>query len=273
MRGAGPKILVAAVAVLLPFAASLVVMTQLQTDLLFPVHAVPDAGPIPSGAEQWELETSGGERLRGVHFPPTRGTSEKLLLVGFGGNAWNGQHVADYLHQSFPEANVVAFHYRGYPPSTGSPSADALVEDAPVVLNHAIGQIRPDRTIAIGFSIGSGVAASLARTGRLDGLILVTPFDSLKAVASELYPWLPVGPLFQHEIDAAGMLSESQLPVAVIAAERDEIIPQGRTDALRGRIANLVFDRTIPGAGHNDIYGRRDFESALHDAFVTVARK
>ena len=31
----------------------------------------------------------------------------------------------------------------------------------------------------------------------LDGLILVTPFDSLKAVAQGLYPWLPIGPFFQ----------------------------------------------------------------------------
>ena len=45
----------------------------------------------------------------------------RLLILGFGGNAWNGQDVASYLHQVFPEADVMAFHYRGYRPSTGRP--------------------------------------------------------------------------------------------------------------------------------------------------------
>ena len=41
-----------------------------------------------------------------------------------------------------------------------------------------------------------------------------------------MYPWLPIGPLFAHEIDAASPLRKSALPVAIIAAERDEIVPQ-----------------------------------------------
>ena len=65
----------------------------------------------------------------------------------------------------------------------GSASAEALLADAPLVLDAAVQRVRPQRTIAVGFSIGSAVAASLARRSDVDGLILVTPFDSLKAVA------------------------------------------------------------------------------------------
>ena len=263
-----------AAAAILALLAFIGVMILSQDQLLFPTGAVPPAGSLPSNAEAIEVRTEGGETLHGVHLKPTvEGEGPKTLILGFGGNGWNGQHVAEYLREALPEAHVVAFHYRGYRPSTGRPSADALLEDAPLVLRAAANRVEPERIVAVGFSIGSGVAASLSSQPGVDGLILVTPFDSLKAVAAELYPWLPIGPFFRHEIDTGAHLAGSRVPVAIIAAERDEIIPPGRTEALRPRVSNLVFDRTIGGAGHNDIYGRGEFQQALHEAFAAVAAK
>jgi pimeloyl-ACP methyl ester carboxylesterase len=251
----------------------LIAMLDFQTSLIFPTHAVPSAGPLPPGAERISTKTPGGETLWGLHVPPTGPTpKERTLILGFGGNAWNGEDVASYLHEIYPEADVVAFHYRGYRPSTGSPSAQALLADAPIVYDSAVERIRPARTIAAGFSIGSGVAARLAAERPLDGLILVTPFDSLKATAQGLYPWVPIGPFFQHEIDAASALEKSKVPVAIIAGERDDLILPARTAALRSRCGNLAFDETIPGAGHNDIYGRSDFQEAMRRALAAVTK-
>jgi pimeloyl-ACP methyl ester carboxylesterase len=263
-----------AAAALLALLAFVGVMILSQEQLLFPTGMVPAAGPLPPGAERIEVPTETGETLHGVHLKPVAAAQgPTALILGFGGNAWNGQEVAQYLHEIFPQAHVIAFHYRGYRPSTGSPSAAALIEDAPLLLRAAADRVKPGRTVIVGFSIGSGIAASLASQGDVDGLILVTPFDSLKAVAGELYPWLPIGPFFRHEIDAASYLRGAKVPVSILAAERDEIIPPGRTDALRPHVGNLRFDRTISGAGHNDIYGRSDFQQALREAFDAVAPK
>ena len=239
--------------------------------MLFPAHAVGPAQPVPAAAEKLQLRTESGHELHGLHIPPA-GKDSRLLVLGFGGNAWNGSDVALFLHNLYPEAHVVAFHYRGYRPSTGSPSAKALLADAPLVYDFAVERVKPGATVAVGFSIGSGIAASLAAHRQLAGVILVTPFDSLKAVAATLFPWLPIGAFFAHEIDAAAALRGVTAPVAIIAAEHDEIIPPSRTDALRGKI-EPVFDRTIAGAGHNDIYQRREFEAAMRDAFVQVSAK
>jgi pimeloyl-ACP methyl ester carboxylesterase len=241
-------------------------MFDFQSDLIFPVRAVPQPGPLPSNAERLSLRTPDGETLQGVYIPADEPHGAKLLILGFGGNAWNGQDVAEYLHEIYPQHDVVAFHYRGYAPSTGSPSGEALTADAPLVYEAAVTHVQPARVIAVGFSIGTGVAAQLTAQRKLDGLILVTPFDSLKALAQAMFPWLPIGPFFNHQIDAVGPLSRAQVPVAIIAAERDEIVPPERTQALRKEVANLVFDRTIAGAGHNDIYARSDFHEAMHDA-------
>lgn len=247
-------------------------MFEFQTQMMFPTHAVPPPGPLPGGSERVKI-AAGDNTLHGVHIAPAGGAAGKrTLIIGFGGNAWNGEDVATYLHGVFPSADVVAFHYRGYRPSTGSPSSEALIEDAPQVYDFAVARVRPERTIAVGFSIGSGVAASLARERPVDGLILVTPFDSLKEVAGDLYPFLPIGALFRHDMDAAAALKGSQVPAAIIAAERDEIISPCRTEALRPAVGNLVFDRTIPGAGHNDIYQRSDFQAAMREAVTALGQ-
>ena len=238
--------------------------------MLFPTHAVGPAGPLPTGAEQVSTRSADGDTLHGVHIP-ARTTGGGTMILGFGGNAWNGSDVAAYLHELYPDADVVAFHYRGYRPSAGRPSAEALMADAPLVHDFAVERLKPERVIAAGFSIGSGVAASLASKRQLDGLILVTPFDSLKAAASDLYPWLPVGAFFEHEIDAAALLKDNRVPVAILAADRDSLIRPKRTDALRRQVPNLVFDRTLAGAGHNDIYGRSDFQAAMREALDALS--
>jgi pimeloyl-ACP methyl ester carboxylesterase len=242
-------------------------MFDFQSELIFPTRAVPPAGPWPSTAERLTLKTPAGAELVGIHIPPDEPAADPALILGFGGNAWNAQDVAEYLHELFPVGEVVAFHYRGYAPSQGSPSAEALIGDAPLVYDLAVERLKPRRVVAIGFSIGSGIAARLSTTRKLDGLILVTPFDSLKAVAKSMFPWLPIGRFFEHEIDASEALRGAGVPVAIIAAEMDEIVPAARTDALRKTVGTLVFDRTVAGAGHNDIYVRSEFQDAMREAF------
>ena len=258
------------IAILIPFSAVVLFMTWSQEDFIFPVHAVGPAPALAPGAERMQIKTPDGHTLHGIHIPPSRDTKPKVLILGFGGNAWNGEDVAAYLHDLYPDAHIVAFHYRGYRPSTGKPSAKALLRDAPLVFDAAVKKVQPDRTIVVGFSIGSGVAASLAKRRPAAGLILVTPFDSLKKVAGSLYPWLPVGLFFHHEIDAAEALAGSRVPVVIIGAERDEIIPRSRTAALRDLTPNLLMDRTIRGVGHNDIYQRSEFQDAMHEAADSI---
>lgn len=255
---------------LILFAAVSFLMFNLQSQFIFPTHAVGPAGPLPRGAQRLRLETGDGDTLHGVHIPPARKGGDGTLILSFAGNAWNSQEAASYIHQIYPQLDVVGFHYRGYRPSTGEPSADALMDDSLLVHDYAIERIKPKRVVAVGFSIGTGVAAHLSSKRGLDGLILVTPFDSLKAVAAGHYPFLPVAQLFRHEMDSTAALATTDVPTAIIAAAQDTLIVPARTDALRKAVRNLAYDETIPGAGHNDIYHRSAFQDAMQAALVAV---
>ena len=252
------------------YAGLCAVMYFAQTDLLFPVNRVGASGPLPPRAERWVMTAGSGDQLVGLHVPPARPSGERLLVLGFSGNATNADATAGVLADLYPEADIVTFHYRGYPPSNGSPSAAAVREDAPRLYDLAQSRIHPARTVAVGFSIGSGVAAALARERPLNGLILVTPFDSLGRVAADHFPWLPVRLLFRHELDSASALAESTVPVALLAAGRDEVVGAARTQALRLAVRNLAFDRTVAEAGHNDIYQNPAFAPAMREALQAL---
>jgi pimeloyl-ACP methyl ester carboxylesterase len=102
------------------------------------------------------------------------------------------------------------------------------------------------------------------------GLILITPFDSLKALAHEDYRWAPVGPLLRHRIEIADTLAPLSAPVALIATERDTIIPPRRTEPVRRSAGNIVLDRVIMDAGHNDLYDSADLKRAMREVLSLI---
>lgn len=127
--------------------------------------------------------------------------------------------------------------------------------------------------VAVGFSIGSGVAVSLAAARPLDGLILVTPFDSLSNVAAGHFSWLPVRALLRHHMEPAADIRGVQTPVALIVGGSDTLIPPVRAEALRRAVPNPVLTETLPGAGHNDIYDNIRFRAVMRDALARILER
>ena len=254
---------------LLVYALLLAAIYLGQTRLLFPAHAVGPAGPLPENGQRLVLHGA-GHRLHGIHLRPPRTSIGDPLILVFGGNAWNAESAARYVHDLFSNSPVVAFHYRGYAPSEGLAGARALQDDALLIHDWAKKNFGDRKIIAVGFSIGSGVATHLAAQRPIDGAILVTPFDSLGAVAAQHFPWLPVRWLFRHRMDSADDLRRSEVPVALLVAGNDRLIPPARAEALAKAARNVVFNRTVAGASHNDIYDRGEFRVAMNAALEAL---
>ena len=262
--------LYAILTLVLLYASVCAIAWAMQDRMLFPTGMIAAADPLPPSAERLEIE-AGGERLHGVHIPALRPAASAPEVIGFGGNAWNAEEMADYLHLLYPGSEVIAFHYRGYRPSSGRPSAETLVADAPLVYDLASSRFPGRPIVAVGFSIGSGVAASLVPRRPLAGLILVTPFDSLSSVAAGHFRWLPVRQLFRHDLPAAEWLRGNKVSVAIVAAQRDTLVTPERTESLRRAVPNLVFDRTVAGEDHNSIYQSPAFRDAMQEAMEKMA--
>ena len=100
------------------YAAAVAAMYLAQTWLLFPTALAGAARiQLPASASRLKAGTPDSEVLAGVRIPAATGARNgraPTLLLGFGGNAWNADAMALYLHGLFPGREVAAFHYRGY---------------------------------------------------------------------------------------------------------------------------------------------------------------
>lgn len=176
---------------------------------------------------------------------------------------------------------MVCLSYRGFWKSTGRASQRGIERDAAAALSYAKGlQDRlgsNTRFVLWGQSIGAGVATSVAASisrsssaGTLDGLILETPFVSVRDMLVTLYPqrWLPYRYLwpflwnFWDSKTALKTLAEARRPkVLVLTAGKDEVVPPDQPKQIIDLCRSLSFDLThaeVPGALHTEAMGRRE---------------
>ena len=261
------------VAVAGAYAVIVAAMYLVQGRLIFPNWLAEAGRPeLPDAAVRLQFTTADGTRLSGVRLPPISIRADPgPLLLGFPGNAWNAEAMALTLHQLLPEFDTVVFHYRGYHPSGGRASAEAILADSVAVFDFLHQELGSRRVVAVGVSVGSPVAAYLANRRTLAGLILVTPFDSLAALARDQYFWAPVRLLLRHSMPTIDFVRGARTPTAMIVAGRDAIVPAHRSEPLRRAIANLVFEATIEQAGHNDLYDRPAFRDAMRRALASIS--
>jgi len=173
------------------------------------------------------------------------------LIIYFGGNAEDVHYLSEPVSRL--NAATVLVNYRGYGRSSGQPLEQALVSDGRHIVHTLQKRWQPRRLIIMGRSIGSGVAAAVAAETSNNGLILITPFDSMLAVARQHYPTLPVGWLLRHPFRSDRHLADYREPVLIIRAANDQAIRPERTKALIEALHTSVHEVVIPDAGHNDL--------------------
>ena len=209
------------------------------------------------------LQAADGTRLHAWHF---KSGAEAPLVIYFGGNAEEVSWMLDQLAQRKSTAAWLLVDYRGYGASGGAPSEDALAADALVWYDFAAQQSK--RVYAFGRSLGSGVAVRMASERRVDGVVLVAPFDSLTAVARHHYPLLPVGLLLRHRFDSLSLAPKLTLPLLCIAATNDEVVPIDHARRLYDAWAGPKRWVEIP-TRHNGTDGYPEYWPAI-EAFLAV---
>ncbi len=197
---------------------------------------------------------SNGLALKVSHLPK----ASQQAVIYFGGNAEDVSASLPQLAQAFPDAALYALHYRGFGGSQGQPSAQALYADA-LALHARVAQ-QHSHIIVIGRSLGSGVATYMGSQRPVQRLVLITPYSSIADVAAGQFAWIPVRWLLKDHFDSMQYVAKSRVPVLIIAAQRDEVIPAWSTQRLFD-VAPIALRRiaVIEGVGHNDISLHPDY--------------
>lgn len=189
--------------------------------------------------------------------------AEKSALVYFGGNAEQAETSAFEFGGNLEGVAVYLVNYRGYGGSSGQPSEKGILADALAVYDEISAEHDP--VVVMGRSLGSGVATYVASERSIRKIILVTPYDSIKNVASDAFPIFPTGWLVTEKFESKRFAVNVDADVLVLFAGHDEVIGNKRTESL---LEALDLSRTqierISQANHNDI--------SMHPAYWPAIR-
>jgi uncharacterized protein len=175
-----------------------------------------------------------------------------VLFHGNGGAAYDrGFYLEPLTKLGF---RVILAEYPKYGGRHGKVGEKPFVADGLETVRLAFDQYGAPLYL-LGESLGCGVAAAIARQTSVPiaGIILITPWDTLAAVAKSLFPFLPVKMLLTDKYDSIENLKDFPKNISVVGAELDEILP---IQHARNLFASLPEGKkrlwVIPGAGHND---------------------
>lgn len=198
-----------------------------------------------------------GARLHALHLRNPQPRGVVFFLHGNAGNLEGWFSNADFYRRL--NLDLFMLDYRGYGKSSGRiESQTQLQADVRAAWASIAPRYEGRRRIIAGRSLGSALAAALAAEVQPDHLVLISPYESMRALAAEHYRWVPSA-LLRYPLDTAAALAQVRAPVLLVHGERDELIAPAHSERLARAVphAELVIVR---GAGHNDL---QDFPQYL----------
>jgi dipeptidyl aminopeptidase/acylaminoacyl peptidase len=176
-------------------------------------------------------------------------------VVYFGGRSEEVSWVARDAGQLFPGMAVLAVNYRGYGDSHGDPAEQHMVDDGCMLFDWLAERSHVDagRVAVVGRSLGSGVAVQVAIQRLAHSLVLITPYDSILALAKRRLPAVPIEYVLQHRFESVKYAPALTAPTYVLRAELDDIVPHSHTDTLVAQLGRLHLDEIVPASDHMTI--------------------
>ena len=219
----------------------------------------PPAPPFPGaqGARRIDFAAEDGQPLFAYLIGEQ---SANGLVLLFHGNAdlavWQIPWASELSRRT--GRAVLVTEFRGYGGLAGVPTYASVQLDARAAYAMARDSLAvPAGRIALyGHSLGTAIAAELAREVQPEALLLVSPLTSVRDMASRISP--AAVPLFwvglvRVHYDTETIVRTLDVPVSVTHGSQDDVIPvemgQRVFDAAKIRGELLILD----GAGHNDV--------------------
>ena len=176
------------------------------------------------------VNTKDGEKIYYWKIFPNKKT--KATIIQAHGNAHNmSSHFTLmfwFLEQGY---EVIAFDYRGYGKSTGSPSRSGVVDDTVAIINMTC-QSSPKPVFAIGQSLGGAVlvpALDKLSPSCVDRVIIEGSFSSYQSIVKEIFSFFSLGSflslLISDKMSPRLFMKKQKPPALFLHTESDEVVP------------------------------------------------
>jgi hypothetical protein len=275
-----------------------------QEKLIFLPSRLPADHRFQFGADVHEVwidrPAAAGEpaaRLHALHLKLPAPGGIVFYLHGNAGNLEGWFSNAEFWRQA--NLDLFMLDYRGYGKSGGRVQSEAQLMDD---VRAAWQQVAPQyagkpgqRRIIFGRSLGSALAAKLSVEVKPDLTVLVSPYQSLEALAAEHYAWVPRA-LLRYPLRTDEAVARLANPLLLVHGDRDEVIALHHSERLlawaqavapAAPAAPAATAATAPpaataapatlvrvrGAGHNDLQVFPEYLQALRAAFAALPAK
>ncbi|MGI2171071.1 alpha/beta hydrolase family protein [Shewanella sp. MF05960] len=206
---------------------------------------------------QLNLEASDHVKLNGFFI---NNPASNTTLVFYQGNGMKIQPhcLADLTALSALNTDILVMDRRGIGASEGKPLINNIILDAQQQLDYVQQQYQPEKIILHGYSLGSFIAAELARNNKIDALVLHGSATNADDWVDEKTPWymapfmsLEMPQDFRNIDNQKVVTHDYQGPLLVIAGEDDDEVPPALAEKLfaASKSANKQFIM-VPNVGH-----------------------
>lgn len=186
----------------------------------------------------------------------------KNICIYFHGNAEDifiARDLADKIRFCH-DINILIVEYPGYSLYYDDKNSDTVLENSLIVFDFLVEEmgISPENILVIGRSIGTAPASYLSSKRNPEGLILISPFTSIRSIAEKL-----VGGVFKFLIserfENINYVKNITCPILFIHGQEDDLIPYEHTLQLKDECM-CPYEVILPeNMTHNDFNLDDDF--------------
>jgi hypothetical protein len=230
--------------------------------IMFPGHAFQGSAssmvhPV-NGAELVHLDTARGDKIVVLFGKSIQADSAtRPTIIYFYGNGDNLAAMAPILDDwRMLGVNVLGVEYPGYGMSSGQPGEQAIYAAANTAYDYLVkrGDVDSSKFIAVGRSLGTGVAIDLASRKPIAAMLLISPYTNMKEMARRVAPWMPAGLFLRHHFDNLQKIPRLKMPISVVYGDHDTTIPPQFSQRLAKAATNADVTIAAVESDHNDIF-------------------
>jgi len=223
--------------------------------------------------ESLRLARPRGVTLQGWSANPRNvSASPGRVVIYFPGRNEHAAWAAD-MASHVEDAAIYAFNFRGGGGSSGAPSESAAKADALAI--HDLVRERHGGSLAqmvlMGRSLGTAIALWLARRVQPRELVLVSPFDSIRAVLNQRPLGRVAGLLLGQTFECTSAASQVDARTLVLLAGGDREVPNERSLRLCSHLPSAPQIRILQGVTHQSLPRSVEAQRALAEFLAVPA--
>lgn len=204
--------------------------------------------------EDVTLKSNTGDTIHAWWCPDPQATFTILFSHGNAGNLSGHAHIIAAIRARVP-CNVLIYDYPGFGKSTGKPNEAGCYAAAEAAYQWVTNtkQEPTEKLLLMGQSLGCAMSCHLAVKVEHRGLVLLSPFTTIRDIGQEVLPIFPVKWIMRHRYDNRSALQQYQKPLLIGHSTVDEVIPYHHgKDLFDAAVTKQKTFCEISGVGHND---------------------